>query len=220
LRFRSGRTVPAPRGFLARLPAQPLDGELWLARGQFDALSAIVRKAEPIDDEWRGVHYMVFELPAASGTFAQRYAEIQGIVRASSWPALRAVEQVHVADAQALKRMLADVHGAGGEGLMLHRADAPVATGRSDVLLKLKPLADTEAQVVAHIAGQGKYAGMMGALEVRTPAGRRFRIGTGFSDAQRRDPPPLGSTITYTYRDLTASGLPRFASYLRMADSL
>ena len=220
LRFRSGRSVPAPSWFLARLPAQPLDGELWLARGQFDALSAIVRKAEPVDAEWRGVHYMVFELPAASGPFAERYAAIQDLVRAARWPALRAVEQSRVPDVQALKRLLADVHGAGGEGLMLHRVDALVATGRSDVLLKLKPLADSEAQVVAHIAGQGKYAGMLGALEVCTPAGRRFRIGTGFSDAQRRDPPPLGSMVTYTYRDLTASGLPRFASYLRMADAL
>jgi DNA ligase-1 len=220
LRFRSGRTVSAPHWFIERLPARPLDGELWLARGQFDALSGIVRKSQPVDDEWRQLRYMVFELPAADGSFAQRHAQLQHIAQAANWQALRAVEQSHVADRQALLRMLDAVHGAGGEGLMLHRADAPYATGRSDVLLKLKPLADSEAQVVAHVAGQGKYAGMMGALVVRTPAGQHFRIGSGFSDAVRREPPPLGSTITYTYRDLTASGLPRFASYLRMADPL
>src|SRR5215213_8488627 len=49
LRFRSGRTVRAPAWFVAELPAQPLDGELWLARGRFEALSGIVRKAEPQD---------------------------------------------------------------------------------------------------------------------------------------------------------------------------
>ena len=42
LRFRSGRTVPAPAWFTARLPAQPLDGELWLARGQFEIEAAKV----------------------------------------------------------------------------------------------------------------------------------------------------------------------------------
>lgn len=39
LRFRGGREVAAPGWFKARLPATPLDGELWLARGKFDELS-------------------------------------------------------------------------------------------------------------------------------------------------------------------------------------
>ena len=101
---------------------------------------------------------------------------------------------------------------------MLHRADAPYLTGRSDALLKLKPLLDTEAVVVAHLPGKGKHRGALGAIEVRTPEGRQFRIGTGFSDAQRRAPPPIGATVTYTYRELTPSGLPRFASFLRVRD--
>ncbi len=59
LRFRSGRTVNAPAWFVAKLPAQALDGELWLARGRFEALSGIVRKAEPQDDEWQQIKYMI-----------------------------------------------------------------------------------------------------------------------------------------------------------------
>jgi DNA ligase-1 len=99
---------------------------------------------------------------------------------------------------------------------MLHRADAPDVTGRSDVLLKVKPWEDAEAVVIAHQPGKGKYAGLLGALRVRTPDGREFDLGTGFSDAQRRDPPPVGATVTYRYRGVTGSGLPRFASYLRV----
>jgi DNA ligase-1 len=56
---------------------------------------------------------------------------------------------------------------------------------------------------------------MMGALQVETQEGMRFEIGTGFTDAQRRDPPPVGSLVTYQYRDLTKNGVPRFVSYLR-----
>jgi len=220
LRFRSGRPVHAPAWFIAKLPAQALDGELWLARGRFDALSGIVRKTEPLDDQWRQIKYMIFELPEAPGTFAERAERIREIVAQTRWPQLVAVEQFRVATRALLKKKLDEVVRGGGEGLMLHRADAPYLTGRSDALLKLKPLLDTEAVVVGHVPGQGKYAGMMGALELRTPAGQRFRIGTGFSDALRRDPPPLGSTITYTYRDLTPSGLPRFASYLRSGGAL
>jgi DNA ligase 1 len=137
-------------------------------------------------------------------------------VRQANWPQLRAVEQYRVADRKELQRKLDAVVKARGEGLMLHLASAPYVTGRSDVLLKLKRLRDTEAVVVRHIPGKGKYTGMLGALEVKAPDGQVFRLGTGFSDAQRQNPPPIGSTVTYTYRDLTKTGLPRFASFLRV----
>ena len=101
---------------------------------------------------------------------------------------------------------------------MLHLADAPYVTGRSDVLLKLKPLLDTEAKVITHIPGKGKHEGKMGALLVETPAGLRFKLGTGFSDAVRANPPMVGALVTYTYRDVTPSGKPRFASFVRVRD--
>jgi DNA ligase 1 len=216
LRFRSGRLVPAPAWFIAKLPTQALDGELWLARGQFDALSGIVRKDVPVDEEWKRVQYMVFELPDAPGTFAERARAIRDVVDRAAWPQLHAVEQSPVTDRKALQRRLADTVARGGEGLMLHLASAPYVTGRSDVLVKLKPYQDTEATVVGHRPGKGKHEGRMGALQVQTPEGRRFYIGTGFNDEQRRNPPPVGSSITYRYRDLTATGLPRFASFLRV----
>ena len=219
LRFRSGRPVSAPPWFIARLPAQALDGELWLARGRFDALSAIVRRAEPVDDEWRRVKYMIFELPNASGIFADRAQRIREITARAKWPQLVAVDQFRVADRAELKRKLDAVVRGGGEGLMLHLADALYVTGRSDVLIKLKPLQDTEAVVIEHVPGKGKYQGMMGALRVRSPDGKQFMIGTGFTDEARKNPPPVGATITYTYRGLTKTGLPRFASYLRVREN-
>lgn len=218
LRFRSGRAVHAPPWFIAKLPPRSLDGELWLARGRFEALSGIVRKTQPQDDEWRQIRYMIFELPSASGTFAERAQRIKEIIAQAQWPQLVAVEQFRVSDRAALKRKLDEVVRRGGEGLMLHLADAPYLTGRSDVLLKLKPLQDTEAVVVEHIPGRGKYQGMMGALRVKTSEGKVFQIGTGFSDAVRKNPPPVGTIITYTYRGLTKTGLPRFASYLRVRE--
>lgn len=219
LRFRSGRAVPAPAWFLQRLPSQALDGELWLARGQFDALSGIVRSHPPDDAAWQRVKYMVFELPGAPGTFAERAERIAELARSHGWPQLQAVAQRVVADRVELRRLLDNTVRAGGEGLMLHLAAAPYITGRSDVLVKLKPQLDTEALVVGHRAGKGKYTGLLGALEVETPEGRRFLIGAGFSDAQRKAPPLVGSSITYRYRDLTSTGLPRFASFLRVRES-
>ena len=218
LRFRSGRSVHAPAWFVGKLPAQALDGELWLARGRFDALSGIVRKTEPQDAEWRQIKYMIFELPAAPGIFAERAQRIKEMVLSMRWPQLIAVEQFRVADRAALKRKLDEVVRGGGEGLMLHLADAPYVTGRSDVLLKLKPLQDTEAVVIEHLPGKGKYQGRLGALRVQMPDGKKFLIGTGFTDAARQHPPPVGTAITYTYRGFSKTGLPRFASYLRVRE--
>jgi len=218
LRFRSGRAVNAPAWFIVKLPPQPLDGELWLGHGRFETLSGIVRKDKPQDDEWLQINYMIFELPGAPGTFAERAKRIREIAAKAKWPQLVAVEQFRVADRAALKRKLDEVVKGGGEGLMLHLADSSYITGRSDVLLKLKPFQDTEAVVIEHVPGKGKYQGMLGALRVQAPNGKKFLIGTGFTDELRKNPPALGTTITYTYRGLTNTGLPRFPSYLRIRE--
>jgi DNA ligase-1 len=221
LRFRGGGVVNAPAWFIAKLPADmPLDGELWIARGQFEAVSGATRKQSPVDAEWQRINYLVFEAPNMAGTFAERVARLRERITEINWPQLKLIEQSRVTDRKALKRKLDQVVKLGGEGLMVHLADAVYVTGRSNVLLKLKPHLDTEAVVVAHVPGRGKYAGMLGALEVKTPDGVVFKIGTGFTDAQRKNPPAIGATITYTYRDVTKNGVPRFASFLRVRDGL
>lgn len=216
LRFRGGGEVVAPKWFLERLPSEALDGELWLGRGRFEELSGEVRREIPNERAWKEIRYMVFELPGAPGTFEARAARIQELLKATGWSQLVAVPQFRVKDRAELQKRLAEVLKGGGEGLMLHRADAPYVTGRSDVLLKLKAVLDAEAVVVGHLPGQGKFKGMLGALEVQSPDGKRFRLGTGLTEALRRDPPPVGTTVTYTYRGLTDNGLPRFPAFLRV----
>lgn len=218
LRFRSGKTINAPRWFLDGLPKTPLDGELWLGRGSFERLSGIVRKEVPDDAEWRQVRYMIFELPGAAGTFRERTGVMREIARQADISWLREIEQFLVVDRDSLQKRMKEVVKAGGEGLMLHRADAPYETGRSDTLLKMKPWEDAEATVIGHQPGKGKHADTLGALRMRTDDGREFSLGTGFTDQQRRDPPPIGSKVTYRYHDLTKTGLPRFASFLRVRE--
>jgi DNA ligase-1 len=218
LRFRGGGSVPTPAWFTAGFPAQPLDGELWIGRDRFDALSGAVRKTEAVDAEWRQIRYLIFELPGAAGDFTNRVGQMRQLVAQVNLPWLQAVEQTRVADHAALMQRLDAVMRAGGEGLMLHRADAPYLTGRSGALLKLKPWQDAEAIVIGHTPGKGKYQGMTGALQMAMPDGRRFRLGSGLSDALRRQPPPIGTRITYRYQHLTKSGLPRFPRYLRVRE--
>ena len=216
LRFRSGLPVFAPVWFIDALPAgQALDGELWLGRSRFDELSGAVRRARPRDSDWRQLSYMVFDLPQAPGSFAERQGLLTALLRQSRHPQVGVVAQEALPTRAALQQRLADVLAAGGEGLVLQRADAPYRPGRSGAMLKLKPLQDAEALVLAHMPGRGKHAGRLGALRVRTAHGSEFLIGTGFSDAQRGQPPAIGSIVTYTFSGSTAGGVPRFASFLR-----
>ncbi|MFM8769209.1 MAG: DNA ligase [Rubrivivax sp.] len=217
LRFRSGLPIVAPSWFTAALPRHALDGELWLGRGGFEQLSGIVRRHQPVDAEWRRVRLMVFELPGEGGTFAQRAAQIRqrAAQQAPGTPWLP-VDQFELPSRQALRARLQEVVEAGGEGLMLHRADAPYVAGRSADLLKLKPLQDAEAVVIGHVGGQGRHAGRLGALKVRTVDGREFHLGTGLRDEHRDRPPPIGTVVTFTYQGTTAQGIPRFARVLRV----
>jgi len=161
LRFRSGLAISAPADFVARLPAVPLDGELWLGRGRFETLSGLVRRQLPDAQAWRQLRYMVFELPGEGGDFASRATRIAALVQHHGFAQLQAVEQIRLESPQALQHRLDEVVAAGGEGLMLHRADALYETGRSAALFKLKPLHDAEARVVGHVAGQGRHVGRL-----------------------------------------------------------
>lgn len=216
LRHRSGHPIAVPTWFTAGWPNVALDGELWLARGRFDALSGIVRHLRADDEAWRGLSYQLFDLPGQPGPFAARARQLSELATRLAQPQVVALAQRRVASRADLQGWLSAVVRGGGEGLMLHRADAPWRPGRQPALLKLKPFQDAEAVVIGHEAGQGRLAGRLGALTVRDPQGRVFRLGSGLDDAERADPPPIGTVVTYRFRGRTPQGLPRFASFLRI----
>ena len=215
---RGGNRFNAPAWFTEGFPRVPLDGELWMGRDTFDRLSGAVRRQTPDDAEWRMIRFMVFDLPASPAPFDERLARLRGLFETIESPRIALVEQFRVSDHNALMETLGRVVDAGGEGLMLHRETSLYTAGRTDDLLKVKRYDDAEAVVVGHLPGNGRLAGMLGALLVEMPDGRRFRLGTGFSDEERREPPPPGATVTYKYYGKTRNGLPRFASFLRIRE--
>jgi len=216
---RQGLVLAAPASVLERLPPQqPLDGELWMGRGRFEACSAALRRSQPREEEWQQIQYLLFELPGGAGPFSTRLARLREIAAAVAVPFLRVVPQDRVGSLTELRQRLQVVLRAGGEGLMLHEADAPYISGRHEALLKLKAHDDEDAVVIAHLPGQGRLSGLLGALRVRNASGQEFNLGSGFSEAQRRAPPPLGSSVSYRYRGLTGSGLPRFATFVRVQE--
>ncbi|MBX3622348.1 MAG: DNA ligase [Rhizobacter sp.] len=213
---RHGHRIAAPAWFTAGWPAEPLDGELWAGRGRFTQASSAANRDVAADDDWRAIHYMVFDLPAQPGTFDARLAALGRLFAMPQAAWLKPVAQHKLDHHAALMARLRDTVRAGGEGLVLHRGDSLYRGERNDDLLKLKEHVDAEATVVGYVPGRGKYEGLTGALLVQTPQGQRFRLGSGLSDQARRSPPPLGTTVTYRYAGLHPNGLPRFASFLRV----
>ena len=98
---------------------------------------------------------------------------------------------------------------------------------RSGSLLKIKTFYDAEAIVTGYVAGKGRNKGVAGALKCKMASGKvglityylgfpppnechqLFNVGTGLTDKQRRNPPEVGSIITYRFQELTRDGVPR-----------
>jgi DNA ligase-1 len=76
-----------------------------------------------------------------------------------------------------------------------------------------------EATVFGYNPGKGRNLGRCGSLQVKAmpfDSSRgilSFNVGTGLQDADRENPPAIGSVITYSYKGLTNAGLPRHPAY-------
>ena len=215
---RGGELIAVPAWFIAGWPTQALDGELWAGHGKFATAVSTVRTTQPNDQSWRAMRFMVFDLPLHEGTFDQRLPALQALVPSIGLHWVVAVSQQRVGSHAALQANMEKVVAAGGEGVMLHRGSSLYRAERNDDLLKFKPFEDSEAIVIGYTAGKGKYRDMVGALLVQTPEGLRFKLGSGLSDIQRRHPPAIGSRVTYRYRGINATGIPRFAVFMRVRE--
>ena len=212
---RQGNVYLAPDWFVAGLPSLPLDGELWLDRKAFQRTVSIVRRHDQ-SDHWRRIAFVVFDAPAAAGPFETRQAFLETTLREHRPQYARVLQQDRCTGIGHLQTELARVESLGGEGLMLRQPASRYEPGRSSTLLKVKTCHDAEARVVEHLPGRGRHAGRMGAVVAELPNGLTFSVGTGFTDAERQDPPPIGSSITFRYQELTDRGVPRFPSFVRV----
>ncbi len=210
---RLGNPFHAPDWFSAGLPDVPLDGELWLGRKKFQRAVSIVRRQDK-SEHWKEVRYVVFDAPKLEKGFEKRLELVQEIMRENEPIYAQAHEHQLCKGLDHLRAELARLEALGGEGLMMRKAGSKYESGRSSTLLKVKNFHDAEARVLKHLAGSGRHKGRLGALLVEMEDGTTFSVGTGFSDVERENPPPLGSLITYRYQELSEAGVPRFPSFV------
>lgn len=243
---RNGRVINAPTCFTKDFPPFMLDGELWIGRGEFEKILALVQKDcthcpchSPNTDKhqslWDKVGYYVFDVPACGlessqkapkpCTLFERLSVLESYLSSKAGKATRITPIKHqpITSEKELFAHLRDLSKQGAEGLVLRKINAPYEQTRSTNALKLKLYEDTECKVIAHHKGKGKYASKLGSLtceqEITANGAKRtlhFKIGSGFSDKERDDPPPIGSVITYKFYGYTKNGVPRFATFHRI----
>jgi DNA ligase-1 len=203
-----------PAAFVDNFPPFALEGEIWGGRGTFEKTLSIVKKQQA-HDGWLKLKFAIFDVPQATGGFTQRLKKAKGWFNNHPAQFAFVIPQKTIKDKGELRTELQRVEKLGGEGLIVRKPDALYTSGRSREILKVKSFFDMEAVVIAHIGGKGRNRGRLGSLLVELPDKTRFKIGTGFSDEERINPPPVGSIITFKYYGFFESGCPRFPSFFR-----
>jgi DNA ligase-1 len=217
---KNGKPFHAPPSFTKNFPNFAVEGELWGGRNTFEKTVGIVKK-QSAHDGWLQLKFAIFDVPQAAGGFEAR------LDKAARWFADHPSDYAFVIEHQPveshthLSQELQRIEALGGEGIILRKSGSAYNVGRSRDILKVKSYADREAVVIGHLAGKGRNQHRMGALLVELPDSRlKFKIGTGFSDATRENPPPIGATITFKHYGYYPSGIPKFPTFLRVRDDL
>ena len=229
---RNGKILAAPEGWSTHFPPFALDGELYTARGEFEKIQSTVMDKTPNVTAWSEIKFHVFDVPEASGGLLGRLSELEKFIlkNPQAGQNLKIIKQVKVKDNAEFEAFAEAVIANGGEGAVVREPNVPYERKRSKNALKYKKFKDAECELTAINAGTGKYAGLMGSVTCKAlsasgsnsdeqiASGVKFKIGSGFSDRDRANPPKIGSIITYKYQNLTAKGVPRFPVFLRVRE--
>jgi DNA ligase 1 len=221
---RNDKQIYAPQWFLDGMPDFDLDGELVFAPdgnecGQFQKTCSVVKRHNA-DDRWNHVKYFVFESPSWPFTFDAVYDALKSRLFCAHITVLKQVKCESIAQ---MRKMHDEYTAREGEGLMLRDPHSEYVPKRSKQLLKVKIWDDAEAVVIEHHPGEGKHEGRLGGCICTWHDGRNdrtFHVGVGFTDAERDDPPKIGSTITFSYFGMTDGGSPRHPKYLRIREDM
>jgi DNA ligase-1 len=210
LLFRSGKKINAPKYFTKDYPSFEIDGELWSKRGDFEFISSVVRDKVP-GDGWKKIKHYIFEVPNTKGGLLQRLKKLEKIK--SNF--IKIIPQRTIKSKKELSLFLKNIEKNGGEGVVVRDPDAPYIAKRTSKVLKVKTFHDMECIVVGYTQGKGKYSGMVGALKCKLEDGTLFKIGSGLTVKERKNPPKLKTLITFKYKEFTKYGKPRFPIFLR-----
>lgn len=207
---RSGKKFSPPKYFIKDFPSSKLDGELWTKRDDFSNISSIVNSR--LDDKgWRSITYNIFEVPHAKGNLLQRLSSVK------ETKYIKRIPQISIENKEHLQKFLDDVIAKSGEGVVARDGSLLYYSGRTKSAMKIKRYLDAECEVVGFTEAKGKFEGLVGSLLCKKDE-IIFKIGSGLSNQERKNPPKIGTMIQFKYYGLTKNGIPRFPVYMRVRE--
>jgi len=210
---RGGKVIHAPKWFTKEYPSFEIDGELWSKRGDFENISSIVRDKTP-SEEWNQIKHYIFEVPNAKGGLFERLAK----VKLYEGKVIQILPQILIKDKYHQDEFLKEIESKNGEGIVVRDPDAEYINKRTSKALKVKSFHDMECIIKGYTDGRGKYVGLVGAIICQLPNQITFKIGSGLDNDFRKNPPKIGTLITFKYQNFTKYGKPRFPVYLRIRE--
>ncbi len=176
---RLGNRYHAPDWFIEGLPDTPLDGELWLDRGQFQRTVGIAKRQDK-PDTWKQLRYVIFDAPALADDFETRLQFYTDFLKRHNPPFALAHPQALCKSLDHMRQELERIISLGGEGLMLRQPRSKYAVGRSASLLKVKQLpgrrGEGDRAPARSRPAQGPAGRAPGRAAQRHPVCRRNRV--------------------------------------------
>lgn len=179
-----------------------LDGELTISnyfemesKEAYKAASKIIRLKG--DTPKRGLTYRVFDgmhidewrTQNCTHTYDERRNLLEGLFGYAAVP-ISHIELLPIlyrgADVSKVQEFLDDVVSKGGEGVMINITKSLYRFSRTWDLMKVKKFQSLDLLVVGYEEGSGRLAGTLGAIHVRYKGGNIVKVGSGFSDEERK----------------------------------
>jgi DNA ligase-1 len=179
-----------------------LDGELTISnyfemesKEAYKAASKIIRLKG--DTPKRGLTYRVFDgmhidewrTQNCTHTYDERRNLLEGLFGYAAAP-ISHIELLPIlyrgADISKVQEFLDDVVSKGGEGVMINVTNSLYRFSRTWDLMKVKKFNSLDLEVVDIEEGSGRLVGTLGAIHVRYKGGNIVKVGSGFSDEERK----------------------------------
>lgn len=212
LETKNKNKIFAPAWFTKDFPPFALDGELWTKQDDFENIQSLVlSQKEP--KGWENISYNIFEVPNQSGNFFERVEVLNRFLEKNPNKFIKIIPQVRINNKKDLNIFLEKILKNKGEGVILKNPNTPYESGRSQNILKVKKFLDDEGEVVSHNFNKD---GSFRSLNLKLKNGIVFKLGGGFSNKDRENPPKIGEFVTFKYYGFTKNSKPKFASFLRV----
>ena len=211
---KGGKLLTPPSFFTQNFPPFAIEGELWSKRGDFENIVSILKSTKK-KEKWRELKFYIFEVPNQQGGILKRLEVLEAYLASQPAPFISIIPQLQLNTLQALQDALSAITQAGGEGVVVREKDAPYYTGRNKKAMKLKLYEDRECKITSYVQGKGKFENLVGSIRC-LDGDIEFKIGSGMSEDFRKNPPKVGTIITYKYFGLNKNKLPKFPVFLRI----